>query len=144
MKAEIIMIGTELLLGQIVDTNAAYLAKQLAETGFNLYHKTTVGDNDVRITESIRNALQRSDVVITSGGLGPTVDDKTREAVASATGRQLFLDQELLKEVADFFRKSGLYNSGVLPYKYVKENRLYLPQFNQDDFVQFSNKVDLE
>lgn len=108
MKAEIIMIGTELLLGQIVDTNAAYLAQQLAETGFNLYHKTTVGDNDVRITESIRNALQRSDVVITSGGLGPTVDDKTREAVASATGRQLFLDRELLKEVADFFKKRGM------------------------------------
>ena len=108
MKAEIIMIGTELLLGQIVDTNAAYLAKQLAGTGFNLYHKTTVGDNDVRITESIQNALQRSDVVITSGGLGPTVDDKTREAVASATGRQLFLDQELLKKVADFFKKRGM------------------------------------
>ncbi len=108
MKAEIIMIGTELLLGQIVDTNAAYLAKQLAETGFNLYHKTTVGDNDVRITESIQNALQRSDVVITSGGLGPTVDDKTREAVASATNSPLFLDRELLKEVAEFFKKRGM------------------------------------
>ena len=108
MKAEIIMIGTELLLGQIVDTNAAYLAKQLAETGFNLYHKTTVGDNDARITESIRNALQRSDVVITSGGLGPTVDDKTREAVASATNSPLFLDRELLKEVAEFFKKRGM------------------------------------
>jgi nicotinamide-nucleotide amidase len=108
MKAEIIMIGTELLLGQIVDTNASYLARQLAETGFNLYHKTTVGDNDNRITESIRNALLRSDVVITSGGLGPTVDDKTREAVASATGRQLLLDQELLKHVANFFKKRGM------------------------------------
>lgn len=108
MKAEIIMIGTELLLGQIVDTNASYLARQLAEIGFNLYHKTTVGDNDARITESIRNALQRSDVVITSGGLGPTVDDKTRKAVASATECQLFLDRELLKYIAEFFQKRGM------------------------------------
>jgi nicotinamide-nucleotide amidase len=108
MKAEIIMIGTELLLGQIVDTNAAYLARQLAENGFDLYHKTTVGDNDDRITESIRTALQRSDVVITSGGLGPTVDDKTRQSVAAATDRELYLDQELLAEVKAFFKRRGL------------------------------------
>jgi len=108
MKAEIIMIGTELLLGQIVDTNASFLARHLAEIGFNLYHKTTVGDNDARIADAIRSALKRSDVVITSGGLGPTVDDKTRDAVAIATDRQLVLVEELLEDIIAFFKKRGL------------------------------------
>ncbi len=108
MKAEIIMIGTELLLGQIVDTNASFLARHLAEIGFNLYHKTTVGDNDARIADAIRSALKRSDVVITSGGLGPTVDDKTRDAVAMATDRQLVLVEELLEDIIAFFKKRGL------------------------------------
>ena len=75
MRAEIISIGTELLLGHIVNTDAAYLAKKLAETGIDLYHVTTVGDNPARLAESLRKALGRSDVVITTGGLGPTVDD---------------------------------------------------------------------
>jgi len=108
MKAEIIMIGTELLLGQIVDTNASYLARKLAQIGFDLYRKTTIGDNENRIAEAIQNAFTRSDVVITSGGLGPTVDDKTRDAVAAATGRKLALDQNLLKFIEDFFKKRGM------------------------------------
>jgi len=108
MKAEIIMIGTELLLGQIVDTNASYLARKLAQIGFDLYRKTTIGDNEKRIAEAIRSALSRSDVVITSGGLGPTVDDKTRDAVAAATGRKLALDHNLLKYIEDFFTKRGM------------------------------------
>lgn len=107
MQAEIITIGTELLLGQIVDTNAAYLAQKLAEIGLNVYRKTTVGDNEFRIAEVVRSALRRSDVVITSGGLGPTVDDKTREAVAAATGRKLMLNQGLLEYIEEFFRKRG-------------------------------------
>ncbi|MFQ5857853.1 MAG: competence/damage-inducible protein A, partial [Anaerolineae bacterium] len=107
MRAEIISIGTELLLGQIIDSNAAYLAQKLAEAGLNVYRKTTVGDNELRIAEAVRGALQRSDVVITSGGLGPTVDDKTREAVAIATNRKLVLDQGLLEYIEEFFRKRG-------------------------------------
>lgn len=107
MQAEIITIGTELLLGQIVDTNAAYLAQQLAGIGLNVYRKTTVGDNELRIADAIRSALRRSDVVITSGGLGPTVDDKTREAVATATDRKLVLDQGLLRQIEEFFRRRG-------------------------------------
>jgi len=107
MQAEIITTGTELLLGQIVDTNAAYLARKLAEIGLNVYRKTTVGDNELRIAEAVRSALRRSDVVITSGGLGPTVDDKTREAVAAATNRKLMLNQGLLKHIEEFFRKRG-------------------------------------
>lgn len=107
MQAEIITIGTELLLGQIVDTNAAYLAEQLAAIGLNVYRKTTVGDNELRIAEVVRNALRRSDVIITSGGLGPTVDDKTREAVAVATNLKLVLNQGLLEHIEEFFSKRG-------------------------------------
>jgi len=107
MKAEIIMIGTELLLGQIVDTNASYLARKLAQIGFELYRKTTIGDNENRISEAIQRACSRSDVVITSGGLGPTVDDKTRSAIATATGHQLVLDKNLLKFIENFFKKRG-------------------------------------
>ena len=88
MHAEIVMIGTELLLGELVDTNANRLAKALRDIGLDLYYKTTVGDNEDRITEVLNLALDRSDVVITSGGIGPTVDDMTRQAVANATGRE--------------------------------------------------------
>ncbi|MBW2209294.1 MAG: competence/damage-inducible protein A, partial [Deltaproteobacteria bacterium] len=108
MRAEIIMIGTELLLGQIVDTNAAYLARELAELGFDVFRKVTVGDNGDRIVDAITNAMENSDVVITSGGLGPTVDDKTREAVAQATNRKLVMSHDLLKDIEAFFERRGL------------------------------------
>ncbi|MBW1695396.1 MAG: CinA family nicotinamide mononucleotide deamidase-related protein [Deltaproteobacteria bacterium] len=108
MQAEIIMIGTELLLGQIVDTNAAYLARQVAALGIDVFRKTTVGDNEQRIADAVRKALGRCDVVITSGGLGPTVDDKTRSAVASATDQPLILDKRLLEFIANFFKRRGL------------------------------------
>jgi nicotinamide-nucleotide amidase len=108
MKAEIITIGTELLLGQIIDTNSAFIAQQLANIGFDVYRKTSVGDNEDRISAAISRALQRSDVVITTGGLGPTVDDKTREAVAMATERELYLDEDLLKDIKAFFKRRGL------------------------------------
>ena len=107
MHAEIVMIGTELLLGEIVDTNAAKLAKMLREIGLDLYYKTTVGDNVARITAVLNLALDRSPVVITSGGLGPTVDDMTREAVACATGRKLVYSQELERQIAARFRSFG-------------------------------------
>lgn len=108
MRAEIIMIGTELLLGQIVDTNAAYLAKGLAQLGFDVFRKVTVGDNEDRIVDAIAGAMETSDVVITSGGLGPTVDDKTREAVALATNRKLVMSHDLLKDIEAFFERRGL------------------------------------
>ncbi len=107
MNAEILTIGTELLLGQIVDSNAAYLAQQLAGIGLNLYRKTTVGDNQDRIAVAVQEAMERSEVVLCSGGLGPTVDDVTREAVAQATGRQLVLNEELLREIETFFARRG-------------------------------------
>jgi competence/damage-inducible protein CinA-like protein len=107
MQAEIITIGTELLLGQIVDTNAAYLAKELAALGFNVFRSTTIGDNQDRIANAVRRALDNCDVVITSGGIGPTVDDKTRAAVAAATDRDLVFDQSLLDDIKAFFDKRG-------------------------------------
>src|SRR5438094_5179122 len=86
MRAEILSIGTELLLGQIVDTNANYLAQQLPALGLDLYYVSQIGDNQRRLAETIRRALDRSDVVITTGGLGPTEDDLTREAIAEVMG----------------------------------------------------------
>lgn len=108
MQAEIITIGTEILLGHIVDTNAAYLARQLADIGFDVYRKSTIGDNEKRIADAVRTALKHSDIVITSGGIGPTVDDKTREAVAIATDRKLILNEELLQYIEEFFQRRGL------------------------------------
>jgi nicotinamide-nucleotide amidase len=107
MHAEIVMIGTELLLGEIVDTNANRFAKALCEIGLDLYYKTTVGDNEARITEVLDLALDRSDVIITSGGIGPTVDDVTRQAVANATGRKLIYSLDLEAQIAARFRSFG-------------------------------------
>ena len=105
MNAEIISIGTELLLGEIVDTNSAHIARNLRDIGLNLYFTTTVGDNETRITEAINLALDRADIVITTGGLGPTVDDVTRQAVAAATGRALEFRQDLYDQIADRFTR---------------------------------------
>lgn len=107
MQAEIVSIGTELLLGEIVDTNAAYIARQLTTIGLNLLYKTTVGDNEARIAAVLGEALQRSGIVIATGGLGPTVDDVTREAVARAMKRPLETRPELIAEIESFFRHRG-------------------------------------
>lgn len=105
MKAEIVTIGTELLLGEIDDTNATYLARKLSEIGVDLFYRTTVGDNEQRIAEVIGQALDRVDVVITTGGLGPTVDDKTREAVAAAAGVPLEFNDALYQQIEERFRQ---------------------------------------
>jgi nicotinamide-nucleotide amidase len=105
LQAEIVTIGTELLLGEIVDTNSAWIAQELTKIGLNLYYTVTVGDNLGRVAEVLRTSLRRSDVVITTGGLGPTVDDITREAVAEATGQPLILDEALLEEIACYFAR---------------------------------------
>jgi nicotinamide-nucleotide amidase len=108
MQAEIITTGSELLLGELVDTNSTFIAKRLRSIGLNLYYKTTVGDNVGRMVEALRQALARSDVIITTGGLGPTVDDVTRQAVAEATGCELVFRQELLDQIAARFRGYGV------------------------------------
>jgi nicotinamide-nucleotide amidase len=107
MNAEIVAIGTEILLGEIVDTNSAHITRQLRDIGVNVYYLTTVGDNLERIAGAIRIALARADVVITTGGLGPTVDDMTRQAVANATDRDLEFRPELFEDICERFRQFG-------------------------------------
>ncbi|OQY79653.1 MAG: competence/damage-inducible protein A, partial [Chloroflexi bacterium UTCFX4] len=107
MRAEIISIGTELLLGEIVDTNAAWLAQQLAAAGVDVFFRATVGDNVGRIAAALQSAMTRADVIITTGGLGPTVDDVTREAVAQAVGVPLTLNHELVEQIRARFAKWG-------------------------------------
>ncbi|RJP21820.1 MAG: CinA family nicotinamide mononucleotide deamidase-related protein [Candidatus Abyssobacteria bacterium SURF_5] len=107
MNAEIIMIGSELLLGQIIDTNSAFLAQELAKIGVNLYFKTTVGDNPVRMADVFRAALSRSDIIIASGGLGPTEDDLTREVVAEVIGEPLEFRQDLFDQIESLFKRHG-------------------------------------
>lgn len=103
VNAEIISIGTEILLGEITDTNSTHIARTLRDLGINLHHVTAVGDNEGRIVDAIRIAFSRAQVVITTGGLGPTVDDMTRQAVAAATERKLTFHQELLDRIAERF-----------------------------------------
>jgi nicotinamide-nucleotide amidase len=107
MNAEIITSGTELLLGETVDTNSTYIARALRDVGVNLYYKTSVGDNVERMALVVRQALERSGIVITTGGLGPTVDDVTRAAVAQATGRPLVLYPECLAQIEAIFARWG-------------------------------------
>ncbi len=103
VNAEVISIGTEILLGELTDTNSVFIARALRDLGINLYFMTSVGDNEARIAEAIRIALSRAQVVITCGGLGPTVDDMTRQAVARATGRELVFHQNLLDQISQRF-----------------------------------------
>lgn len=107
MRAELVSIGTELLLGEIIDTNAAWLAQQLAAIGVDVYFRTTVGDNVGRIAAAIQIGMSRADVIITTGGLGPTVDDMTREGIANAVGAPLELNHELVEQIRARFAKWG-------------------------------------
>ncbi|MEK7839489.1 MAG: CinA family nicotinamide mononucleotide deamidase-related protein, partial [candidate division NC10 bacterium] len=103
MQAEIIAVGSELLLGQIVDTNSAFIAREFAAAGLDLYYKITVGDNLARLEAAVRQALSRSQVIVTTGWIGPTADDITREAVAAATGRELVFSPDLMAQIEAFF-----------------------------------------
>ncbi len=108
LRAEIISVGTELLLGQIVDTNVVYLSQLLSQLGVDLYYRVTVGDNTARLTEALRTALSRADVVFTIGGLGPTQDDLTKETVAQVVGDEMLLDEELAAKLRAFFAARGV------------------------------------
>jgi len=107
MKAEVIAIGSELLLGQIVDTNSSYIAKRLAENGIELVQTTTVGDDLQRMKEVIKEAINRSQIVITTGGIGPTEDDLTREAIAEVFQHPLTFQPHLMEQIEELFKKRG-------------------------------------
>ena len=105
MNAELIAVGSELLLGQIANTNAQFISKSLAEVGVNVYYHTVVGDNPDRLKKAIETAESRADLIIYTGGLGPTKDDITKEVVASYIGKTLLTDQKAMAYIEDYFNK---------------------------------------
>ena len=107
MKAEIICIGTELLVGDIVNTNSQYISKKLTDIGIDLYYQTTVGDNFERVKECLEIAFKRADLVITTGGLGPTIDDITKEVVADYFNEELEVVQKYYDEVVERYSNRG-------------------------------------
>ena len=107
MDCEVIAVGTELLLGQIVDTNSSWLGAQLALAGVDSHHQTKVGDNWSRIEEALKLGLERSDAIIVCGGLGPTQDDITRDVIADVVKSDLVLDDAIADRIRDMFRSRG-------------------------------------
>lgn len=107
MEAEIITIGTEILLGEIVDTNTRTLARKLRDIGIDIYLTSTVGDNALRISEAVRASASRADLIITTGGLGPTIDDATREGIANSMGHDLIFNDELWHQIQARFAQFG-------------------------------------
>ncbi|MGO1044233.1 competence/damage-inducible protein A [Clostridioides difficile] len=130
MKAEIISVGTEILLGDIVNTNSQFLAKELAALGIEVYHQSTVGDNKQRLLECFDESLKRSDLVITTGGLGPTGDDMTKETAAEYFGQELELHKPSLEVLESFFTKTG---------KKMAENNMKQVYFPKDAIVLKNN-----
>ena len=129
MKAEIISIGTEILLGEITDTNSVYLASQLPLLGLDLHFTSTVGDNQQRLIETLKQAWQRSDIIITTGGLGPTQDDITREAIAQFLNEELAIDQTLVHKFEELFKyykiempQSNVKQAAVIPSARIIQN----------------------
>src|ERR1051326_2078456 len=107
MRCEVVAVGTELLLGQIVDTNSAWMGEQLAQAGIDSHFQTKVGDNLDRMVLALRTALARSDAVIVCGGLGPTQDDITREAIAQVMNTELERDDAIAERIREMFSARG-------------------------------------
>lgn len=142
-SAEIITIGTEILLGEIVDTNTRYIARTLRGLGVDLYRTSTIGDNVERIAEAIRHSITRADIVITTGGLGPTVDDPTRDAVARAFGIETEFREDLWEQIHAIVSRYGREPSenqkrqayvpkGAIP---IKNNVGTAPSFIMENFI---------
>lgn len=107
MNAEIISVGTEIILGDILNTHSQYLSQELAHLGINVYYQTAVGDNDKRFTSILKTAISRSDLIILTGGLGPTTDDITKEVACELLGVKCYLDENILNKIKTYFEKSG-------------------------------------
>lgn len=110
MVVELISVGTELLIGNIVNTNAQFLARKCAELGLNVYYQISVGDNEIRLSETIRTALNRSDIIILTGGLGPTKDDLTKEVLAKVLDRKLSMDMHTKQKIEEYFKHTKRVN----------------------------------
>lgn len=128
MKAEIIAIGTEILLGDIINSNAQYLAQELASLGIDMYYQQVVGDNEGRIMHAFDEAYSRSDIIITTGGLGPTDDDLTKEVAAKYFNKELIPDKVSIEKIKNYFKfrerkmtennlKQGLIPEGAIVIK---------------------------
>jgi len=108
VNSEIIAVGTEILLGQIINSNSAYLSRKLAELGIDVYYHSTVGDNPNRLSQMLSMAISRSDIIFTTGGLGPTVDDITLKTVAQACSKRLLPNKNIIRDIQSYFKKKGL------------------------------------
>ena len=108
MHAEIITIGDEILIGQIIDTNSSWLGQELSKMGIQVVHRTSVSDNEQAIINALNSAKKRADIIITTGGLGPTKDDITKHAFANYFNTELILNQEVLTWVRDIFKLRNL------------------------------------
>jgi nicotinamide-nucleotide amidase len=131
MKAEIIPVGTEILLGNIIDTNSSFLANQLPLLGIDLYFISTVGDNQKRLVDSLEQAWKRADIIITTGGLGPTQGDITREAIGKLLGEELKVDeklwqdlQDLLSRYSDKIPQSNIRQATIIPSAQIISNSM--------------------
>jgi nicotinamide-nucleotide amidase len=131
MKCEIVAVGTELLLGNIVNTNAQYLSQKLADLGIDVYYQLTVGDNLQRLSDTIKSSLMRSDLVITSGGLGPTVDDITKEGVSEALGLKLLPHEASIRKIEEIFKTMGrTMTANNIKQGYIPEGAMILENDN--------------
>jgi competence/damage-inducible protein CinA-like protein len=131
MKAEIIPVGTEILLGNIIDTNSSFLANQLPLLGIDLYFISTAGDNQKRLVDTLRRAWKRADLIITTGGLGPTQDDITREAIGELVNEELKVDEKVWQELQDLLRRylgeipqSNIRQATIIPSAQIIPNRM--------------------
>jgi nicotinamide-nucleotide amidase len=131
MKAEIIPVGTEILLGNIIDIDSPFLANQLPLLGIDLYFISAVGDNQERLVDTLKQAWQRADLIITTGGLGPTQDDITREAIGKLVNEELKVDERLWQELQDLFRRylreipqSNIKQATIIPSAQIIPNRM--------------------
>jgi nicotinamide-nucleotide amidase len=145
MKCEIIAVGTELLLGNIANTNAQYLSQKLADLGIDVYYHLVVGDNLKRLSETIKASLERSDLIITTGGLGPTADDLTKEGVAEALGLKLLPDEASINKIRSMFQAMGrTMTDNNLKQGYIPESAAVLENDNGTApgvFIEQNDKI---
>lgn len=145
MKAEILAVGTEILLGDIVNTNSQFIAQGLAELGIDVYYQSVVGDNPERMKKAMHTAFDRADIIITTGGLGPTEDDLTKEIGAQYFGRKLILDKTSLERIKIFFSKiNKTINDNIAKQAMIPEGSIPLYNINGTApgiIIEDSNKI---